>query len=557
MECLLFFSCSERGGDKTILGKRYHVLKRLGSGGMGTVYLAEDSRLHMKWAVKELGKKNVFSKSVQMAELSVLRKASHPNLPRITDVFEENGSVFMVMDYIQGSTLEELIRSDKPIPMKSIYQWSIETASALAYLHSCNPPVIYRDLKPSNLIIRPSGSIVLIDFGTAKSYITKKDQYAFGTAKYAAPEQYRGVSDQRSDIYSLGKTMEAMSGKRDSFFFRRILRKCTAPQPEKRFQNAEMLRKALILARDFRRIAAAAAFICVLLFLALLHVRTVVSGSEKEMIKITEEGRAQGLFDDGLLCFYELKDYEAALGYFSRIDGEEIPEAEYYRAFCEEMLSQEPAKERLFELLKEFRSYNEDIPETEDAGRRFRNNINIAQIYLTYGDEDMESLAQAEQILLETVNAYRQGEAASGSGVKALSMLATVYRRMGELQTDRRRDYDLAAVDCLKEVTSIPAAREDPDFVRRRYRECARLYEDLGMLREAEEIYRQSEEEYPGEGGDIYLGHLRLLLKCHAEPETIAGLYREAEKIGELSDNTEFQKIKERMNDYEKENESK
>ncbi|MCR5486185.1 MAG: serine/threonine protein kinase [Lachnospiraceae bacterium] len=520
---------------------------------MGTVFLAEDIRLNKKWAVKTLGDEGSFRKNIKKAEISVLRRASHPNLPRITDIFEENGTAFMVMDYIEGNTLEEILNSGRKITTKHIYQWSIEAASALSYLHSSNPPVIYRDMKPANIIVRPSGSIVLIDFGTAKASLDKADRESYGTVRYAAPEQFQGSSDERSDIYSLGKTIEAMAGKGASFWLKRIIKRSTARLPDKRYRSAEEMRRQLVFARDFRKLLAACAFILILALLLMVRMHSVSHGTEKQVERIVENGREQGFYDDALLCFYELKDYEAALGYLRQVSEEQVPEVRYYAAFCEEMLTKDTDRERLYSVLASFREFNGSLT-GEDSLRRYKNDINIAQLYLTYGDEDPSCLREAMGLLYEAANAYRQGDASAQTGIRALTMLSTVMRLLGGLEAEERTAHYQIAIDSLKELVQIPEAGEDPDFIERRYKECAALYEEMERYGEAEGIYEKAEDECTSGRGELYLSHLRMLLKIHAPREKAERLCRKIAGIKETADSEEFIRLRERMEkEYEEE----
>ncbi len=542
----------------TILANRYRVLKTLGRGGMSSVYLVRDLKLNVRWAVKELKISDGISAEAKRAEISVLRKVSHPNLPRITDVFEENGRQWLVMDYIEGDPLDKLLLSGKKLPSKSLYRWSLEIASALSYLHSLKPPVIYRDLKPANLIVRPSGSIVLIDFGAAKSFRKENDRYALGTKRYAAPEQYRGVSDVRSDIYALGRTIEAMAGSGASFTLRAIIRKCTRTDPARRYRSAEAVKRALVFSRDLYRILMLGAFGVVLLLLAILKVKTVVSGSEKQieqqLLKQREEieenaelERVRGLYTDALMCFYELKDYEAALGYFRQIPEERIPEAGYYISFCEQLISREMDRKELYRMLKEFRRFNDETIKASDTARKVRNDINIAQIYLTYGDEDAGALSEAKEILQRVLADCRNGEASAQTWKTALPMLSSVQKALGRLKPGDRESCYLKAIACNREYTELPLAREEPEQIRLRYCDSARLFEELGMIGNALRIYEQSEAEYPGEGVEIYLGHLKLLLRYPPKESNLTEVFEEAAEVKGMEQSSEFRKIRERL----------
>lgn len=257
----------------TVLGGKYEILKKIGQGGMSVVYLAMDSHLNKQWAVKEIKKgKNqdtkTLLKSLQM-EANILKMVDHPVLPRIVDIINYKGTVFVVMDYIEGRPMSEVLKLEGPQPQEKVVEWAKDLCSALDYLHSMNPPIIYRDMKPSNIMLKPDGKVKLIDFGTAKEFDVESlaDTTALGTRGYAAPEQFgdargRGIhkTDARTDIYSLGATLyHIVTGKNPSEppyvikpirewnpllsgGFEKILNKCTMPNPEERYQNcAELL----------------------------------------------------------------------------------------------------------------------------------------------------------------------------------------------------------------------------------------------------------------------------------------------------------------------------
>ncbi|MBO6137190.1 MAG: protein kinase [Lachnospiraceae bacterium] len=243
-----------------ITGGRYRIVSSLGSGGMSEVLLAEDIRLHVRRAIKKIktgdGSKSYIAGSV-ISEANVLRKVVHPALPRIVDIFREDGCVNLVMEYIEGRTLEQVL-SERTLSEKQIILTGLEICSALSCLHSMKPPVIYRDMKPSNIMVRPDGHICLIDFGTAKRvYTGKKDTTLLGTYGYAAPEQFRGRTDERSDIYSLGMTLKACVNGADNKAHRnriskdlkKIIEKCTQEKSANRYRNTAELRSDLLRLR--------------------------------------------------------------------------------------------------------------------------------------------------------------------------------------------------------------------------------------------------------------------------------------------------------------------
>lgn len=251
-----------------IIEGKYEVLKQIGKGGMSKVYLAMDQNLNKQWAIKEIEKctedKNsrVFIQSA-VAEANMMKKLDHPALPRIVDIIEHERVIYVVMDYIEGETLSSLLKKEGEMPQDKVIQWAKELCSVLVYLHSQNPPIIYRDMKPSNIIIHPNGTVKLIDFGIAREYKeeNQEDTTSLGTKGYAAPEQFggRGQTDARTDIYCLGVTLYHLVTGRNpceppyeicpirhwkpelSSGLEYIIGKCTQLNPIDRYQNCDEL----------------------------------------------------------------------------------------------------------------------------------------------------------------------------------------------------------------------------------------------------------------------------------------------------------------------------
>lgn len=201
----------------TLFDGKYRILRTLGRGGTGSVFLAENVRLGTLWAIKEVHKKQ--GEAIHfLTEPHVLKNLKHPALPRIFDVIENDETLYLVQDYIEGATLEALIQLEGPQPESKVVQWASEICDVYAYLHGQRPnPIIYRDMKPGNLIVDQQGHIKLIDFGIAREFKSDSpnDTVCLGTRGYAAPEQYgTSQTDSRSDIYSLGVTLcHALTGK--------------------------------------------------------------------------------------------------------------------------------------------------------------------------------------------------------------------------------------------------------------------------------------------------------------------------------------------------------
>ncbi|HEU5380900.1 MAG TPA: serine/threonine-protein kinase, partial [Ktedonobacteraceae bacterium] len=202
--------------EQTLLASRYQLLSSIGQGGMGAVYKAADTSFNDRpVAIKEMSSAGLSPSHLLEAEDAFTHEAHllagllHPNLPRIYDHFTENDRSYLVMDFIEGHTLEEHLEKigGGPLPISKVLGWAEQLCDVLHYLHTQQPPVIFRDLKPSNVMISKSGHIFLIDFGIARIFKPGKqhDTVALGSPGYAAPEQYgKAQSTPRSDIYSLG-----------------------------------------------------------------------------------------------------------------------------------------------------------------------------------------------------------------------------------------------------------------------------------------------------------------------------------------------------------------
>ena len=514
---------------------------------MGTVYLARDKKINMLWAIKDLGDSDEFLSYARKSEISVLRRVSHPNLPRVTDIFDEGKRTWMVMDYIEGKTLEEILGSKKKIPQKKFYQWSLEITSALQYLHSMNPPVIYRDLKPSNIIIRPSGSAVLIDFGTAKGCETKKDEYALGTKGYAAPEQYEGRSDERSDIYSAGRVIGKMAGPKANSFIKHICRKCTASDPKDRYKNAEGLRKALLLSRDAYKYILVVAVVLTLVLAGTLQNKSTAENTVKDIEEISRNSRMEGIYDNALMCFYDLKDMDAAMSYFDELDESVVPEASWYKRLCSILLLPESTGRDVIEAAREFRRFNDETIAESDPKRKLKNDTDIARIYLMYSKGDAALLKEAADIL-ENVNAvYDEEQVNTELRLNALALLQSAYKSLGEIEN--RKENLIKAIQCGNRLKTLKA--DDTEYVIRRYLDNAAMLEELSMYKKAEEEYLECEELYPYRSPEVYTEHLRLLLRLKAGTEEINRIYREAMQVRGIRENRKFKKISERIDHEE------
>ena len=255
----------------TVIDNKYKILNVIGHGGMSTVYLAVNERANKLWAIKEVRRDAQTEFAVMrqslIREKKILTRLSHKGLPSIIDVVDYEENFLIVMDYIEGITLKEVLDKQGARPQAVVVEWAIQLCEILRYLHGLNPPVIYRDMKPSNIMLCPDNRLVLIDFGTAREYKEKSlaDTTYLGTQGYAAPELMGGIgqTDARTDIYSFGTTMyHLLTGHNPSMppyelypitkfnpnlsdGLERIIIRCTQPNPQKRYQSVDELLYAL------------------------------------------------------------------------------------------------------------------------------------------------------------------------------------------------------------------------------------------------------------------------------------------------------------------------
>lgn len=198
----------------TVIAGKYEILKEIGHGGMSIVYLAMDKHLNKQWAVKEIrkkgsGKHDEIIVNSLLAEANMMKRLDHAALPRIVDIIDSGTTIYIIMDYIEGESLDKILNSYGAQSEDKVIGWAKQLCEALSYLHSQKPPIIYRDMKPGNVMLKPEGNIKIIDFGIAREYKEQNlaDTTVLGTKGYAPPEQYSGQTDPRSDIYALGMTM--------------------------------------------------------------------------------------------------------------------------------------------------------------------------------------------------------------------------------------------------------------------------------------------------------------------------------------------------------------
>ena len=261
----------------SLVDGKYKILRVVGKGGMSVVYQAVNEKANKIWAIKEVRKDGTQNfevvKQNLIAETDMLKRFNHPNLPSIIDVIDTDDSFLIVMDYIEGNSLSKAIETSGAQSQEDVIEWSKQLCDVLGYLHTQNPPIIYRDMKPANVMLKPDGNVSLIDFGTAREFksTSVEDTTCLGTQGYAAPEQYggQGQTDARTDIYCLGATMyHLITGHNPSTppyemypirqwnpmlssGLEEIITKCTQRNPNDRYQSCAELLYALENYQEF------------------------------------------------------------------------------------------------------------------------------------------------------------------------------------------------------------------------------------------------------------------------------------------------------------------
>ncbi|WP_055668927.1 serine/threonine-protein kinase [Desnuesiella massiliensis] len=247
-----------------ILDDRYEVIKVLGSGGMGKVYLCKNIRLDNLWSIKEVEIDSNNNMDV-LTEADILKDLDHPCIPKIVDRFYEDKKVYMVMEYIEGMTLKEYTKKNSDLDIERFCQIILKICDIISYLHGLNPPIIYMDLKPSNIIITPTEKIVLIDFGISR--VNRASDtipiVKIGSNGFAAPEQYGlGKTSEQTDIYGIGMVMyflvrgKAASTPLEPLMdenydinmdkdLKRIIQKAVQVEPKDRYTSVEELKDDL------------------------------------------------------------------------------------------------------------------------------------------------------------------------------------------------------------------------------------------------------------------------------------------------------------------------
>lgn len=257
--------------DGDVLNHKYVVLSHIATGGMSEVYLVSDLKQpSQKWAVKVSSVTSKLARKL-IDEAKILSALDHPTLPYVADFFSTDQYFYLVMEYIEGNTLTDYFeQNNRKLSVETILDIGVQLSDVLHYLHKQEPdPIIYRDIKPGNIMIKENGQIVLVDFGIARKYQEDqlKDTVRIGTVGFAAPEQFeKKQTDARTDIFSLGALLYYLFSKGKYVYIaqkpirdfqkglpshlEQCIQTCTQLEPEKRIQDIREAKILLLKAKE-------------------------------------------------------------------------------------------------------------------------------------------------------------------------------------------------------------------------------------------------------------------------------------------------------------------
>lgn len=474
----------------TMLKGRYRITGQLGAGGTSCVYLAVDLNIRKWWTVKQILYKKGISARLAEHEVLMMKQLDYRMFPRIVDAWQETTCYFIVSDYIDGISLDVLLQHRK-IPDITVLAWSVELAGALRYLHEREPPILYLDLKPENIMVKPDGSLILIDFGIAQRIA--EGNCEFGTPGYAAPEQYHtregSVLGPQTDFFAFGMTLYAMlSGRMPDLNlsvqaknirkdhtikrkFKYFLLRCIHTNQRRRFQNDEELLSAIKQIRENNhktKKVSTFVILLILFFMLILplmqqydagqkqraaaermleEVRDHMEGGDytKEGIKIIcgylnsgclSEATEQQFLYEAARNYFELQNnYKEAKRYFERLDGQAYPEKQFFLKLCKLQTEFTTDTKSLNECLAAFYEYNREEGFSE---RKYENELLIATL-LDQPDCGKEDVQKAVHYLEEGMQelATAQGkEQAFAEQLRAeyARRLCMLYARLEEYQ---------------------------------------------------------------------------------------------------------------------------
>lgn len=488
--------------QNSVLHDRYRILSLIGSGGTSNVYLAGDEHIGTHWAVKEIYCTNSIDYEPVAREIEMLKTIEHPMVPRIVDAWRDSSYFYIVSDYVEGITLAELIARE-PLNRSTAVSVMRNVAKALMVLHDNDPPILYLDMKPSNIMVKSDGSIRLIDFGIATS---GKSRFRYGTVGYAPPEQLgnscddsgaaESETDIRSDIFAFGMTyLVARTGyrpdgnigaakqfikkeKRLSSKEKSFLYQCINALKKKRFasmrdvlENLNHIERTHVTVRYKITIPILiSSVLCIAVYFAIGKYRNYVNQNTMlQMLSDSSKYLKDGEYtSDGIRVLAEyvdsgnldkktrdkyayivaraylenLHDYETAKKYYQLLDTSEYPEAAYCIELCKLQSDFYDKSEDSVEGC--LARYYSDVLTYTESGRKYDNLLTIAFCYEWYLTDMQEGRRLAAGVL--------------NKGLEELAGERTGQLMGPELTEDYRERFE-TRIDDLKERMRISFAR--------------------------------------------------------------------------------------------------
>ena len=459
----------------SVLDGKYRILSVIGRGGMSVVYLAMNEKANKFWAVKEMKEEDGVKAALDRQEMEMMKRLRHPSIPSIVDVIEDGETLLIVMDYVEGLSLDTLLREQGPQPQEKVLEWAKQLCGAFVYLHGRKPPVIYRDLKPANVIERPDGTVALIDFGAAREYRPERmqDTVSLGTRGYAAPEQYEGTgqSDARTDIYCLGVMMfQLLTGENPhrlrplrecnptlSAGLEAVVGRCTRVRKEERYQTAAELLYALEHYQEQDRAYHRAQTVKVRRFGAWLA-GTLFLGAAAGMFFGMEAHVRGSSYEAYLLAAGNSVDKEEEIENYVRAvrlkpSREEAWLGLLEEGFLDDELLTEEESSRLRSILIQYtengRTCEASFRENERGYARFAYEAGLAYFYKYEDKENKKNAAAYLKLAADSGKLEKNREERAGR----LFLIAGYYSRIGK--TDAAGDTFVSARDYWEDLKAL------------------------------------------------------------------------------------------------------
>lgn len=432
-----------------VCSDKYIIKSELGRGGTSCVYLVTDRNIGKYWAMKKIYKKNGMSVMLAEKEIQMLSAIDFPMFPRITDAWQDEEALYIISDYIEGISLDRII-NDKGVRRNQAVRWSKQIAEALRYLHNLEPPILYLDMKPQNILVKADGSLSIVDFGIAGRITT--NIIPIGTIGYAAPEQFDigACLTNRTDIFAFGMTYYAMrrgkspdtnindtrrkieNSKLFSHREKAFLLRCTALNDRQRFSSIE---DAVFQLEHFRFNPNTFKFMCGLVASMVFMLSVGFTIYQRKSMQMQKEENARQMISDAgnyiengdyteegikiivayingnclesdveqdfiaevAMNYFEIqKDYRMAYKFFERLDEKYYPEIATIKKLCQMQMQFENNNEEMYECTK--RLYG-SMAESSPSRRKYEKIMFISYCFENSDSNQVEGIKKAMKVL--------------------------------------------------------------------------------------------------------------------------------------------------------------